>query len=229
MFNKHQKDKKKIQENELELERIKSQSVLEKKNKMDENKHNGINLKLPDLQANANSPNSIDKNNKSADANEIKIRVECKNEQLATNENINDEQDASITANEIEDETDGKTVNDIDESFTSHSTFDNGEILYNDNRHHDRDAANDFNFEFVNWTEKEVLLWLKITFDNNGIDTEIRKTFLTEFATKNINGEKLNQYRNNVTMLNQFSSTFELKHQTFQIWSMIKSSLNNLT
>lgn len=211
-------EKRKTQAKELQLTRLKSHSVLGKKDKINDSKYNehATNVKLPDLQATVSLPNAVDVNQ--------------------VNTKVDGEDDDSITSDEIEDETEGKAMNDVNQLLSNDSVFDNVEIVYNDNAgsrtNHDRhdncnaDADNgdvvfnDSEFEFVNW--------LKITFDNNNIDAATRKTFMAEFATKNVNGKKLSQFRNNENMLTQFISTFQFKYQTFQIWNMIKSSLNAL-
>ena len=81
---------------------------------------------------------------------------------------------------------------------------------------------------YQEWTQKEVLVWIKINLVNNGIENEMTKSFLTEFATKYITGPMLKQLKENKKYIDALKAQFSDKNQAFGIWMVVESAIDSI-
>ena len=85
--------------------------------------------------------------------------------------------------------------------------------------------------EYKKWTEKQVLLWFKENLIANGLTQEKAKSFLTEFAKKNISGGTLYAIKNGSDIdkkLNTLRSEFSNKNQGIGIWMIVQSCIETI-
>ena len=81
---------------------------------------------------------------------------------------------------------------------------------------------------FENWTQKEVVWWMKQKLAEKGIDAKKIKSFMTEFRTKLITGSVLKELQNQDDYFNQLKNEFSIENQAFGMWMIIKTSVNSL-
>ena len=102
----------------------------------------------------------------------------------------------------------------------------NDEMEGNNNGATDTNAINEKNY--MNWSQMEVLNWVKMNLENNGIDDNKMNRFLNEFNEKHITGSMLVKFKNDENLLNTFINGFTELNQTFGIWMILKSSIGNV-
>ena len=78
---------------------------------------------------------------------------------------------------------------------------------------------------YVNWSQKQVIVWLKDTLLRNNVDKKKILAFLKEFARKNVTGRTLAQFHDNPAWLDGFVMQFSEENQNCDdIWGIIKVS-----
>ena len=80
---------------------------------------------------------------------------------------------------------------------------------------------------YENWTEEQVLQWLKKKLTEKTISSDKIKSFISEFRKQAISGSVLKELRDE-NNLKQLQSVFSGENQAFGIWMVIKTSVNNL-
>ena len=81
---------------------------------------------------------------------------------------------------------------------------------------------------YQQWTEKQVLLWLKENLLNNGVSQDDAKNFLKEFAKMKIVGGTLHGLKTDNNSINQFKKEFSPKNQAFGIWIVVRNCIQNV-
>ena len=82
--------------------------------------------------------------------------------------------------------------------------------------------------KYVDWTQKQVILWMKTNLDYNGIDPRVTRTFLGEFYQKQINGAMLKQLQQNPESIEQLKREFLPKNQVLDLWLVAQFSILSL-
>ena len=75
------------------------------------------------------------------------------------------------------------------------------------------------------WTQKHVILWIKIILIQNKFENQAIVSFLREFAAQCINGKQLEKLKQDDNMFNQLVSNFSLPNREFAIWKVIQSAI----
>lgn len=81
---------------------------------------------------------------------------------------------------------------------------------------------------YKNWSQKEVLIWLKQHLINNNFDKKVTIGFLKEFSRQYVTGKTLLQFKTNDELLNQFKTQFSAKNQAFTIWLIVRTAIQNI-
>ena len=79
--------------------------------------------------------------------------------------------------------------------------------------------------KYQDWTQKEVLIWLKMILLNNGMEKNMIKSFLIEFSQKCVSGVVLKHLKSNEKLIDSMMTQFSQKNQAFGIWLVIKSAI----
>lgn len=79
--------------------------------------------------------------------------------------------------------------------------------------------------QWYNWTENEVLAWLKSLLLANNLDKKIIVNFLNEFSKKNVNGKELSQLKSNESAMDEFILKFSNENQIYSVWLPIKFAI----
>ena len=84
--------------------------------------------------------------------------------------------------------------------------------------------------KYQEWTQKEVIMWLKLSLAYNGIESDVVKQFLKEFNRKYVTGRMIEMYKNdqNGQLLDQLRLEFSKPNQVYGIWMVIKSNIQSL-
>ena len=90
----------------------------------------------------------------------------------------------------------------------------------------DKLGLNENNYQ--EWSQKQVLVWIKLLLVKNGIVHEMIKSFLTEFSTKCITGSVLKTFKQQPKLIDALKSQFTQNNQAFGIWIIIQSSITSL-
>ena len=75
------------------------------------------------------------------------------------------------------------------------------------------------------WTQKQVLLWIKAILLQNGFKNAVIVKFLREFAKYHKNGELFTKFQKDEQFSQQFIQQFSQVNQNHSIWVVIKSSI----
>ena len=81
---------------------------------------------------------------------------------------------------------------------------------------------------YVSWTQKQVILWLKMHLVNNGINRKIVKEFLIEFSSKCITGQILQSLKENPQMIDDLRKDFTPNNQAFGLWAVVKIGIQGI-
>ena len=81
---------------------------------------------------------------------------------------------------------------------------------------------------FAQWTDTEVLFWVKKVLAKSNFDNETIKQFVSEFSSKHVTGESLSQFKQNPKLLEQFQLGFNNKNQLFTIWVAISNGIKDI-
>ena len=111
---------------------------------------------------------------------------------------------------------------------TAEITKEQNEIM-----HTSSGSTNDVNVNvdkanYENWSQKEVLIWLKENLVNNNFDKQIVIGFLKEFSKQYVTGKTLMQFKRNNLLLDQFKTQFSDKNQAFTIWLVVRTAIQNI-
>ena len=106
-------------------------------------------------------------------------------------------------------------------AFISHGMNNN-----NNNNVNSTSMINENNIS--NFSQKEVLIWIKINLSKNGINNNKIKLFLIEFNKKCITGSILLKFKNNEKLIDSFIKQFSEENQAFGIWMILKSMIQNI-
>ena len=87
----------------------------------------------------------------------------------------------------------------------------------------DIDAAN-----YLQWTQEEVLVWLKIHLRDSKMNEDVIEPFLNEFEQQHITGTVLQQLKMNQKLIDQLQCRFSHKNQAFGVWISIKTAIESL-
>ena len=82
--------------------------------------------------------------------------------------------------------------------------------------------------KYQEWSQKDVLVWLKDSLISNGLSKEKTKSFLKEFSTKYITGGTLDELKNNPQLVDELKSDFGDENQAFGIWIVVKRCIRNI-
>ena len=99
------------------------------------------------------------------------------------------------------------------------------------NEKNDKHARMTFKIDesrYESWTQKEVLLWLKMNLIKNGFESLIVNSFLKEFSTKYVTGRVLKEFKNNESLIDNMMSQFSDKNQAFGVWTVIRANIDAL-
>ena len=81
---------------------------------------------------------------------------------------------------------------------------------------------------YVNWTQSDVILWLKALLLANNFEKEAIVKFLREFGKKNVTGQTLSKFKENGRLVDSFVTQFLIENQAYPIWLAIKSGIDEL-
>ena len=81
---------------------------------------------------------------------------------------------------------------------------------------------------YKEWSQKEVMIWIKVNLSNNGIDDKQIKSFLKEWKKRYITGAMLDTLKNEPEMLNLLITKCDEKEAPFGIWLVMKIIIQNL-
>ena len=76
---------------------------------------------------------------------------------------------------------------------------------------------------YSKWTQKEVLMWIKMNLLNNQFDHEIIKSFLIELSQKCITGSVIEKLKYQPKLIHALQMQFSKENQAFGIWLVIES------
>ena len=82
--------------------------------------------------------------------------------------------------------------------------------------------------KYDTWSQKEVLIWLKMSLVENGIDNEIIKSFLKEFSRKYVTGAMLVRFQKDEKLLDSLQEQFSARNQAFGLWMVVKTALKGI-
>ena len=82
--------------------------------------------------------------------------------------------------------------------------------------------------KYQQWSEKEVLVWLKENLLNNGLAEDDAKYFLKEFAKMKFIGGTLHALKNDIGSIDGFRNEFSKKNQVYGIWMVVRSCIQNI-
>ena len=82
--------------------------------------------------------------------------------------------------------------------------------------------------KYENWSQKQVLVWVKLHLSDNGIDNEKLKSFLIEWNEKYITGKMITQFIQNENLIDDLIGQFSKENRNFGIWMVIKTIIFNL-
>ena len=82
--------------------------------------------------------------------------------------------------------------------------------------------------KYQEWSQKDVLVWLKDSLISNGLSKEKTKSFLKEFSTKYITGGTLDELKNNPQLIDELKSDFGDENKAFGIWIVVKRCIRNI-
>lgn len=83
---------------------------------------------------------------------------------------------------------------------------------------------------YQEWSSKDVLIWVKINLENNGIEERKIKTFLKHFSQKNISGQMLKYFKDDPNIINALiaQSYSSNEKDSFAIWLALSTVIKNL-
>ena len=83
--------------------------------------------------------------------------------------------------------------------------------------------------KYQQWTEKQVLIWLKENLLNNGLNEDKAKRFLKEFAKMSISGGTLYALKsNNNNEFERLKNEFSYQNQAIGIWMVVQCCIQNI-
>ena len=81
---------------------------------------------------------------------------------------------------------------------------------------------------YLQWTQEEVLVWLKINLRDKKMNEDVIESFLNEFEQQHITGAILQQFKMNEKLVDQLQCKFSQKNQAFGVWMIIKTAIGSL-
>ena len=82
--------------------------------------------------------------------------------------------------------------------------------------------------QWSKWSQKDVLIWLKLLLLANDLDKKDIRIFLTEFSDKRVNGALLKDLKTSDKLLDEFILKFSSKNQAYSIWLPVKLAIEHL-
>ena len=89
-------------------------------------------------------------------------------------------------------------------------------------------AINISESNYEQWSQKEVMIWIKENLSNNGIEDAQIKSFLKEWSKKYITGSMLTTLKNEPNALNSLIAKCDEKQAPFGIWLVMQTIIQNL-
>ena len=90
------------------------------------------------------------------------------------------------------------------------------------------DDNNSVHYNVEDWSQSDVLKWLKSHLINNHIESNATDMFIKEFETKYVTGKVLLQLKKDDTLFQHLKTEFSKTNQVFGIWVVFKTALESL-
>lgn len=81
---------------------------------------------------------------------------------------------------------------------------------------------------YPEWSQTQVLCWLKMILLQNRLDSNTIESFLSEFKQQGVTGAGLKQFKMDETLIDIIKTGFSKRNQAFGIWLVIKSAIRLL-
>ena len=76
------------------------------------------------------------------------------------------------------------------------------------------------------WTQKQVILWIKQVLLQASLENKVIVWFLREFSKKCINGKDLLKLKQDEKLVDSLAKQFTMENQSYEIWKPIKDAIN---
>ena len=86
----------------------------------------------------------------------------------------------------------------------------------------------EMNCDYWEWSEKDVLKWVKINLLEKGIESSKIESFLTEFECHSITGKILKQFKQTPQLISTLKSHFSKENQRFGVWLALESAISQI-
>ena len=88
---------------------------------------------------------------------------------------------------------------------------------------------NSYNYDnYTEWSQKDVLIWLKKTLVKNNFENKIIISFLREFGRKYVTGKTLEKFQDNNKFIDEFILQFSDQNQESNIWLVVRNAIEDL-
>ena len=81
---------------------------------------------------------------------------------------------------------------------------------------------------YQDWSQKEVILWMKNVLIKQNLDNQIIATFLREFGKQYVTGQTLVKFKESEKAFDGFKEQFSQKNQAYAIWLAIRDAIDQI-